>query len=228
MKHIFIFFVILLFTNSVLSQKRSLSFDDLFSMKRISSPQISPDGKKVVYTVKSYDIDSNKGQSDLYITDINNGKTTQLTSTKYSESNPRWSKSGKKIAFLSTKNGNAEIFTLNPESGESILAATIPVSISHFEWSSNYDGFVFIADVYPEARNIFESMKGVVEKAGGTMDNIVSTTVYVRDMFRHRPIVNELYEEYFKDNLPTRTIVEISRLNGDDNIEITASVAYIS
>ena len=70
-------------------------------------------------------------------------------------------------------------------------------------------------------------MKGVVEEAGGTMDNIVSTTVYVRDMFRHRPIVNELYEEYFKGNFPTRTIVEISRLNGDDNIEITASVAYI-
>jgi 2-iminobutanoate/2-iminopropanoate deaminase len=82
-------------------------------------------------------------------------------------------------------------------------------------------------DIRAEARNIFESMKGVVEEAGGTIDNIVSTTVYVRDMFRHRPIVNELYEEYFKGNFPTRTIVEISRLNGDDNIEITASVAYI-
>jgi len=35
------------------------------------------------------------------------------------------------------------------------------------------------------------------------------------------------WEEYFKGNFPTRTIVEISRLNGDDNIEITASVAYI-
>ncbi len=82
-------------------------------------------------------------------------------------------------------------------------------------------------DIQAEARNVFESMKGVVEAAGGTMKDIVSTTVYVRDMFRHRPIVNDLYEEYFGGTYPTRTIVEISRLNGDDNIEITASIAYI-
>jgi enamine deaminase RidA (YjgF/YER057c/UK114 family) len=62
-----------------------------------------------------------------------------------------------------------------------------------------------------------------VEKAGGTMANVVATTVYVRDMYRFRPVVNELYEEYFGKNLPTRTIVEISRLNGDDNVEITAT-----
>ena len=82
-------------------------------------------------------------------------------------------------------------------------------------------------DIHAEARNVFESMKGVVEQAGGKMTDILSTTVYVRDMFRHRPIVNELYEEYFEGKYPTRTIVEISRLNGDDNIEITASIAYI-
>ncbi len=82
-------------------------------------------------------------------------------------------------------------------------------------------------DINAEARNVFESMKGVIEKAGGSMNDIISTTVYVRDMFRHRPIVNELYEEYFNGKYPTRTIVEISRLNGDDNIEITASIAYI-
>ena len=82
-------------------------------------------------------------------------------------------------------------------------------------------------DFRAEARQVFENMKAVVEKAGGSMENIVSTTVYVRDMYRHRPVVNELYEEYFAGNFPTRTIVEISRLNGDDNLEITASVAYI-
>jgi len=82
-------------------------------------------------------------------------------------------------------------------------------------------------DIEAEARQVFENIKAVVEAAGGTMKDIVSTTVYVRDMFRHRPIVNALYEEYFGKDFPTRTIVEVSRLNGDDNIEVTASVAYI-
>jgi len=53
MKHIFISVIILLSINSLFSQKHEISFDDLFSMKRVSSPQISPDGKKVVYFRKS-------------------------------------------------------------------------------------------------------------------------------------------------------------------------------
>ena len=81
-------------------------------------------------------------------------------------------------------------------------------------------------DFPAEARQVLENIKAVVEAAGGTMANVVATTVYVRDMFRFRPVVNELYEEYFGKNFPTRTIVEISRLNGDDNVEITAT-AYI-
>jgi 2-iminobutanoate/2-iminopropanoate deaminase len=78
-------------------------------------------------------------------------------------------------------------------------------------------------DFRAEAKLVLENIKALVEAAGGTMANVVATTVYVRDMFRFRPVVNELYEEYFGKNLPTRTIVEISRLNGDDNVEITAT-----
>ncbi len=78
-------------------------------------------------------------------------------------------------------------------------------------------------DIRAEARQVFENIKAVVEAAGGRMADIVSTTVYVRDMYR-RPIVNELYEEYFGNDYPTRTIVEVSWLNGDDNIEIIASI----
>jgi 2-iminobutanoate/2-iminopropanoate deaminase len=78
-------------------------------------------------------------------------------------------------------------------------------------------------DFRAEAGLVLENIKALVEAAGGTMANVVATTVYVRDIFRFRPVVNELYEEYFGKNLPTRTIVEISRLNGDDNVEITAT-----
>ena len=82
-------------------------------------------------------------------------------------------------------------------------------------------------DFRAEARQVFENIRAVVEAAGGSMENVLSTTVYVRDMYRHRPVINELYEEYFGENFPTRTIVEISRLNGDDNVEITAATAWI-
>jgi len=107
------------------------------------------------------------------------------------------------------------------------------IKVGNFLFMSGYRGInpdtnqVPKNDIQAEARQVFENIKAVVEAAGGKMTDIVSTTVYVRDMYRHRPIVNALYEEYFGNNFPTRTIVEISRLNGDDNIEITAAIAYI-
>jgi 2-iminobutanoate/2-iminopropanoate deaminase len=78
-------------------------------------------------------------------------------------------------------------------------------------------------DIRVEAKQTLENMKAVVEEAGGSMENVIATTVYVRDMYRQRPVINELYEEYFGGHFPTRTIVEISRLNEDSNVEITAT-----
>ncbi len=107
------------------------------------------------------------------------------------------------------------------------------IKVGNFLFMSGYRGInpetnkVPKNDIHAEARQVFENIKAVVEAAGGKMNDIVSTTVYVRDMYRFRPVINELYEEYFGKDFPTRTIVEISRLNGDDNIEITAAIAYI-
>lgn len=78
-------------------------------------------------------------------------------------------------------------------------------------------------DIRVEVKQALENMKAVIEAAGGSMANVVATTVYVRDMYRQRPVINELYEEYFGQHFPTRTIVEISRLNEDSNVEITAT-----
>ena len=74
------------------------------------------------------------------------------------------------------------------------------------------------------ARRTFENLKAIAEAGGGSLATFVSTVVYVRDMDAHRPAINRLYEEYFGPNLPTRTIVEVSRLNQDDIVEIEAVV----
>ncbi len=74
------------------------------------------------------------------------------------------------------------------------------------------------------ARRTFENLKAIAEAAGGSLATFVSTVVYVRDMDTHRPAINRLFEEYFGPNLPTRTIVEVSRLNQDDIVEIEAVV----
>lgn len=80
------------------------------------------------------------------------------------------------------------------------------------------------ACIEARARRTFENLKAIAEAAGGSMASFLSTTVYVTDMKAHRPAVNKMYEEYFGENLPTRTIVEVRALNQDDIVEIDAVV----
>lgn len=70
-------------------------------------------------------------------------------------------------------------------------------------------------------RQAFQNMKTIVEAAGGTLRNTVRLVVYVTDMDRNRPIVNRIQEELWAGGpYPPRTIVEVSRLNQDDIVEV--------
>jgi 2-iminobutanoate/2-iminopropanoate deaminase len=70
-------------------------------------------------------------------------------------------------------------------------------------------------------RQAFLNMKAVVEAAGGDLRDAVRLVVYVTDMHRYRPIVNKIQEEFWAGApYPPRTIVEVSRLNQDDIVEV--------
>jgi 2-iminobutanoate/2-iminopropanoate deaminase len=70
-------------------------------------------------------------------------------------------------------------------------------------------------------RQAFLNMKTIVEAAGGSLRDAVRLVVYVTDMDRYRPPVNKIQEEIWgAPPYPPRTIVEVSRLNQDDIVEV--------
>jgi 2-iminobutanoate/2-iminopropanoate deaminase len=70
-------------------------------------------------------------------------------------------------------------------------------------------------------RQAFRNMQIVVEAAAGNLRDAVRLVVYVTDMDRHRPLVNEIQKEFWGGGpYPPRTIVEVSRLNQDDIVEV--------
>ena len=70
-------------------------------------------------------------------------------------------------------------------------------------------------------RQAFLNMKTVAAAAGGSLRDAVRLVVYVVDMNRYRPIVNKIQEEFWRGGpYPPRTIVEVSRLNQDDVVEV--------
>ena len=70
-------------------------------------------------------------------------------------------------------------------------------------------------------RQAFINMKMIAESEGATLQDAVRIIVYVSDMYRYRPLVNQIQAELWGDGpYPPRTIVEVDRLNQDDIFEV--------
>lgn len=117
--HKFLFILTFLFFSSTVfsqiklpdSQLNNFSPTDLLSLNRISDPQISPDGKWILYTMSSPDIDKNSFTTAVYAVNIEGNKTIKVTESLARDYHARWMDDGKKVAFLSTRMGSPQIFT---------------------------------------------------------------------------------------------------------------------
>ncbi|HXG68202.1 MAG TPA: S9 family peptidase [Blastocatellia bacterium] len=93
--------------------KRNPTPEDLFALKSVGDAQISPDGGAVVYTVTTVDREKNSSFTNLWLVAAAGGTPAPLTSGNFSDSTPRWSPDGRKIAFASNRNGKAAIWVLD-------------------------------------------------------------------------------------------------------------------
>jgi enamine deaminase RidA (YjgF/YER057c/UK114 family) len=72
---------------------------------------------------------------------------------------------------------------------------------------------------------IFSHLERALSASGSSLRDVLATRVYVTDMKRHRPLVNEAFEQAFGSDLPTRTILQVSALNQADTIEVEVIAA---
>lgn len=85
----------------------------------------------------------------------------------------------------------------------------------------NYTSFDFEAQVH----SVFKNVRVALEEAGSSWDKIVDVTVFLVDMKRDFQTFNQIYAQYFKDNLPCRTTVEINALPSPIAIELKVIAA---
>ncbi|MBB6624383.1 RidA family protein [Clostridium gasigenes] len=78
-----------------------------------------------------------------------------------------------------------------------------------------------VMDIQKATRQSLENVKAVLEAAGASLDKVVKVSVFVKNM-NDFALVNEIYAEYFKENPPARSCVEVARLPKDSVIEIEA------
>ena len=82
-------------------------------------------------------------------------------------------------------------------------------------------GVIVSDQVEEQARQVMENVKAVVEAAGLTLDHVVKTNVFIKNMDDFAKI-NAVYSEYFKENCPARACVEVARLPKDVLLEMDA------
>jgi 2-aminomuconate deaminase len=82
------------------------------------------------------------------------------------------------------------------------------------------DNNIISYDIEAQCHSVFKNVKYILEDAGSSWANIVDVTVYLTNMKNDFPIYNRLWAEYFKDNLPCRTTLEINCLPTPIAIEL--------
>jgi dipeptidyl aminopeptidase/acylaminoacyl peptidase len=129
--------------------KRAITFDDLISMRRVSDPQISPDGKWVAFTVAIPDREANRNASNIWRIPIAGGDAEQITHSGH-DSSPRWSPDGTRIAFLSSRDAHSQIYTMPANGGEGAALTTISTDVDLFVWSPDGASIAYTSSVFPD------------------------------------------------------------------------------
>ena len=132
--------------------KHAITFDDLIHMHRVAEAQVSPDGKWVVYTLTTPDLDANRNASNIWIVPTAGGTSIQLTQSGH-DSSPVWSPDGKTIAFLSSRSGTSLVYLLSMDGGEAQPFTHLSTGADIVKWSPDGKTIAFTSGVYPDCKD---------------------------------------------------------------------------
>jgi dipeptidyl aminopeptidase/acylaminoacyl peptidase len=126
--------------------KRAMTIEDMWNMKRIGGYDVSPDGKTIAFAVTTYKMETNKGNSDIYLIDSDGKNIRPFKNSEVGESAPKFSPDGKKIAY--SKKG--QIWIANTDGSDDQQLTGLSTGASGLVWSKDGAKMLFVSDVYPE------------------------------------------------------------------------------
>ncbi|HJS25360.1 MAG TPA: S9 family peptidase [Pyrinomonadaceae bacterium] len=133
----------------VAAQNRTYTIEELLKVRRVADPQISPDGKRVAFTIGDVNFDGNRIVTQIYTKSLDGGDIKQLTSGDRSSSSPRWSPDGKKIAFTT----GSQVWVMDNDGDNKEQITRISTGAAAPVWSPDGKWIAFTSDVHPDCDN---------------------------------------------------------------------------
>jgi dipeptidyl aminopeptidase/acylaminoacyl peptidase len=180
-------FLFLALTGTSLLLARPLQIDDLFAMKRMADPALSPDGRWIVFTLTTADLAANKNFSDLWIIGSDGQGLRRLTDEPAADRRAAWSPDGKWILFESARSGRIQIWRMTPDGSQPEQLTTIATGASQPVVSPDGKWLAFLSEVFPEYSGLPFSQSDSLNsiRLGELEHGLVKAKIFTKLLYRH-------------------------------------------